>query len=365
MNQPCLKLTAYFAERQRTVGDESRFLADSLLDLFGTSNVAASVMVRGIASFGPRHELRSDLSLSLSHDPAVTIAAVDLEPKIRSVVDDVKAMTGRGLVTLERARLVTRDMGTAALHDFDSHNGDAAKLTVYVGRQERVGGKPAQYAICDLLYRHRIAGAIVLLGVDGTAHGERHRARFIGRNANVPLMILAVGSTEQISAAATELAAQLSNPLLTVERVRLCKRDGELLARPQELPAADDKERIIWQKLMVYTSEGTRHEELPIHRALVQRLLRSETARGATVLRGIWGFYGDHKPHGDKLFQLARGVPVTTIVVDTPESIVRSFDIIDELTTEHGLVTSEMVPGALSLNESQRLGDITLARYDY
>ena len=61
------------------------------------------------------------------------------------------------------------------------------------------------------------------------------------------------------------------------------------------------------------SGRGTRHEELPIHRALVQRLLRSETAAGATVLRGIWGFYGDHKPHGDKLFQLARGVPVTTI----------------------------------------------------
>jgi PII-like signaling protein len=365
MNQPCLKLTAYFAERQRTAGQESKFLTDSLLDLFGKSNLAASVMVRGIASFGPHHELRSDLSLSLSHDPAVTVAAVDLQPKIRSVVDDVLAMTGRGLVTLERARLVTRDMGTTALRDFGSHNGDAAKLTVYVGRQERVAGKPAHYAICDLLRRHGIAGAIVLLGVDGTAHGERYRARFFGRNANVPLMILAVGSTDQISAAATELAALLANPLLTVERVRLCKRDGELFARPQELPSVDDQGRTIWQKLMIYTAEGTRHEGLPIHRELVQRLLHSGTARGATVLRGIWGFYGDHNPHGDKLFQLARAVPVTTIVVDTPESIARSFDIIDEVTTEHGLVTSEMVPAALSLNESQRFGDISLAQYDY
>jgi PII-like signaling protein len=65
-------------------------------------------MLRGIASFGPSHKPRSDVSLSLSEDPAVTIAAVDVEPKIRSLVDDVGAMTGRGLVTLERARLVTR-----------------------------------------------------------------------------------------------------------------------------------------------------------------------------------------------------------------------------------------------------------------
>ena len=369
MNQPCLKLTAYFGERQRTAGDSAVFLADAMLDLFGTSDVATSVMLRGIASFGPSQELRSDVSLSLSEDPAVTVAAVDVEPKILSLLADVDAKTGRGLVTLERARLVTRHRGTDVLRDLQGpnggHNGDAAKLTVYVGRQERVAGKLAYYTICDWLYRHGFAGAIALLGVDGTAHGQRYRARFFGRNVNVPLMIIAIGSTEQVCTAASALDAVVPNPLLTVERVRLCKRDGELLARPQQLPATDDHGRVLWQKLMVYTAEATMYDGLPIHRALLQRLLRSGTTRGATVLRGIWGFHGDHKPNGDKLFQLARRVPVTTIIVDTPQSIARSFDIVDELTSSHGLVTSEMVPAALSLDETQRLGDITLARHDY
>jgi len=35
------------------------------------------------------------------------------------------------------------------------------------------------------------------------------------------------------------------------------------------------------------------------------------------------------------------------------------------LTGSHGLVTSEMVPAALSLDEKQRFGDITLAQHDY
>jgi PII-like signaling protein len=365
MNQPCLKLTAYFGERQRVVGDGARFLADAMFDLFGANDVATSVMLRGIASFGASHQLRSDVSLSLSEDPAVAIAAVDVEPKIRSLVDDVAAMTGRGLLTLERARLVTRQRGADALGNFDAHNGDAAKLTVYVGRQERIAGKVAHYAICELLYRHGFAGAIVLLGVDGTAHGQRCRAHFFGRNVNVPVMIIAIGSTEQVNSAATELAGIVADPLLTVERVRLCKRDGEMFARPQQLPMTDDQGRALWQKLMVYTAEATRYDQLPIHRALVQRLLRSGTARGATVLRGIWGFHGDHKPHGDKLFQIARRVPVTTIIVDTPDSIARSYDIVDELTGRHGLVTSEMVPAVLSLDEAQRLGDISLAQHDY
>jgi PII-like signaling protein len=365
MNQQYLKLTAYFGERQRALAEGARpgFLADSMLDLFGASNVATSVMLRGITSFGPRHVLRTDESLSLSEDPPVTIAAVDFEPKIRDLTDDVIAMINDGMVTLERARLVGRQLGPPALDDADRW--DAAKLTVYVGRQERVAGTRAPYGVCELLHRHGFAGASVFLGVDGTAHGVRYRAKFFGRNVNVPLMIIAVGTTAQVSAAAAELSTALRNPLLTVERVRMCKRDGELFARPQELPQTDDRGRALWQKLMVNTTEATTHDGHPIHRALIRRLLDSDTAHGATVLRGIWGFHGDHKPHGDKLFQLGRQVPVTTIIVDTPESIARSFDIVDQLTTRHGLVTSEMVPAALSFDRSQRRGDTSLAQYDY
>src|ERR1700761_7536639 len=171
VNQPFLKLTTYFGERQRAVADHvSRpgFLADSMLDLFDTREVAASVMLRGIASFGPRQVLRTDESLSLSEDPPVAIAAVDVESKISGLVDDVVAMTGRGLVTLERARLVGGGDELAV------DNGDAVKLTVYVGRQERLGGLPAHRAVCDLLYQRGFSGGAVFLGVDGTRRGERY-----------------------------------------------------------------------------------------------------------------------------------------------------------------------------------------------
>ena len=55
VNQPCLKLTAYFGERQRARDGDGRFLADAMLDLFDDREIATSVMLRGIASFGPRH----------------------------------------------------------------------------------------------------------------------------------------------------------------------------------------------------------------------------------------------------------------------------------------------------------------------
>jgi PII-like signaling protein len=243
------------------------------------------------------------------------------------VLGPARALTPAGLVTVEGARLLA-DTAVAGPDE-------ATKLTVYLGRQERVYRVPAFVAVCDLLHRRGIDGATALLGVDGTAHGRRQRAAFFSRNAEVPMMIIAVGAGEQIGRVLPELGALLRRPLLTLERVRVCKRDGRSLALPGGGP---------WQKLMVYTSETVRHQGQPVHRTIVRRL-RSAGLSGATTLRGIWGFHGDHAPHGDRLLQLGRHVPTVTVVIDTPERIAGAYGIIDELTSERGLVTCETISG--------------------
>ncbi|GAA5132921.1 DUF190 domain-containing protein [Pseudonocardia adelaidensis] len=358
MNLDSLKLTAYFGERQRVGG---RFLADVLLDLFGEREIATSVLLRGAEGFGLRHALRTDRLLTLSEDLPVTAVAVDTQERVEGLLEDVRTIDHCGLVTLERARMLRDDIGPVVLPE-DLH--EATKLTVYVGRQERVYRTPAFLAVCDLLHRRGIAGATVLLGVDGTAHGERARARFFGRNADVPMMIIAVGSGERIGRVLPELGGLLRRPLLTLERVRVCKQRGELLARPHQLPPSDQAGMALWQKLMVYTSERAMHAGQPVHQALVRRL-RETGARGATALRGIWGFHDDRPPHGDRLLQLGRSVPVVTVVVDTPDRIAKSFDVVDEITAEHGVVTSELVPAMRVVSENQRDGTLRLARFSF
>lgn len=354
MDQDSLKLTTYFGERHRT---DDAFVADALLELYGRHEVETSILLRGVEGFGLKHHLRTDRLLTLSEDLPLVSVAVDRREHIDRVLEDVMTVKRHGLVTLERAHMLTGDIGPVSLPE-ELH--EATKLTVYVGRQEQVYNTPAFVAVCELLHRRGIAGASVLLGVDGTAHGTRERARFFGRNANVPLMIIAVGSGPQIARVLPELGGLLRRPLLTLERVRLCKRDGELLARPRALPGVDEHGLAMWQKLMVYTSEQTKHRGIPAHLALVRRL-RQTGASGATSLRGIRGFHGDHPPHGDTLLQLRRRVPVVTIVVGSPEEVERSFSIVDEVTDEGGLVTSEMVPALASIAEGERRGGLRLA----
>lgn len=356
MIEEALKLTVYFGERDRAGG---RFLADALVDLFERHAVATSVLLRGTEGFGVRHHLATDRLLTLSEDLPLVAVAVDTRERIQGMMAEVSAIAGDGLVTLERARMAAGALEAVRL---EQDPGEQTKLTIYCGRQERAAGRPAFVAAVELLRRHGVAGATVLLGVDGTARGVRERARFFARNAEVPLMIVAVGAGEAIARGLPDLGTLLPRPLVTLERVTVCKRDGETLAPPRHLPGADPSGLPLWQKLMVHTSERARANGRALHVHLIRRL-REEGAGGATALRGIWGYHGEHRPHGDRLLSLGRQVPVVTVLVDVPERIRRWFAVVDEVTRGTGLVTSELVPAARASGPNVVRGTLELARH--
>ena len=310
MSKDLLRLTVYLGERKRA---GRRFAVDALLDRFERNAIATSIVLRGMAGFGHKHHLRTDASLSLSEDlPAVAIA-VDTRARIDAVVDDALAIAGDGLVTLEQATLPADPPPTV-------------KLSVHLGRQDRVDGRPAFVALCELLQQHGVGGASALLGVDGTVGGTRERARFLAGNAAVPMLLVAVGAGDRIAAARPAIAAAVPAAVCTEQPV---------WDEPDTSSAGTDLHR-----LTLYTAESQLHAGRPIHRAVLRELRRSG-ASGATTLRGVWGFHGEHPPHGDRLFTLGRHVPAVTVVVDTPDRIVTARAVVGRFTAEHGLVTVE------------------------
>ncbi|ADU00401.1 DUF190 domain-containing protein [Mycolicibacterium gilvum] len=333
-------LTAYFAERHRS-GDG--FLADAILDLCDERQIATSVMLRGIASFGPTQVIRSDRSLSLSEDPPVTVTAVDTAARIGSLAEQVSALVDRGVLTLERGR---------ALPD-GGRPDDTVRLSLHLGRRHRICGLPGYVAVCDLLHRHGFVGAQAYLGVDGTVAGRRCRARFFGRNADVPLTIMGVGTNAQAAAAVDELGNSLPEARFAVAPVAVCKNDGRDVQGP---PAADSA----FQALVVHADESSLSDGRPIHRALIERLKESDHASGATVLRAIWGFRAPGRPHGDRFIQLTRHVPVTTVMIDTASNIEATYPIVDELTRGEGLVTVSALTGMLEVHSGRRHGALDL-----
>ena len=336
MNAEALKLTVYHGERDR-VGRV--FLTEALTEIYARHGLRAGVVMRGAAGFGIKHRLRTDRLLTLSEDLPVVSVAVDERARIEATLRDVEALRFDGLVTLERARLVS---GPAPLPA-------DAKLTVYLGRGGRVYER-----VVGVLHRHGVAGASVLLGVDGTMRGARRRARLLSSNAGVPLMVVSVGAGDRLAAALGELSSRLPDPVMTVERVRICKRDGRRLAEPEALAGTDEHGLALWQLLSVYG--GPRD-----HAGLV-RALRAERAAGATSLRGIWGYHGDHEPHGDVLWQLRRRVPCLTVMVDEPAAVRRLYPIVDRFTERGGLVTTEVVPAFRATGPGLVSGGLRLAR---
>lgn len=354
MTEDALKLTTYFGERLR---NEGRFVADGLQELYSEADIAMSILLRGVEGFGLRHHLRTDHSLSLSEDLPAVAVAVDSRERIQALVERTADLVRPGLITLERAVLYRTGRDEPAL--LPPPTDGEHKLTIYLGRHDRVGGAPAFVAVCELLRQRGIGGATVLLGVDGTRNGLRERAHFMRRNEDVPLMVIAVGAAASIDRVLPEVSALLGDPLITLERIEVCKRDGRLLRRPSPANEPDANGLVMWQKFMVYASEAVLHESLPMHRALTRRL-RAAGVSGSTTLRGIWGFHGDHDPHGDRFLQLGRRAPTVTIVIEHPERSAQVFEIIDELTHDRGLVTSELVPALRSTSARHSRGTLRL-----
>jgi PII-like signaling protein len=187
----------------------------------------------------------------------------------------------------------------------------------------------------------------VLLGVDGTRAGVRTRARLLGRNVDVPMLIVCVGPGAAIARAATELDSALAQPVMTLERVQVLRRDGERLAPLEAIAPVRDHDPVWGQKLTVHSGEDDRVDGHPLHRVLVQRLRRERLA-GATTLRGVYGFHDDLPPRGDHFWQARRHAPVMTIAVDTQERIAQVLGVVEEVTRERGLVTVETVPVRVS-----------------
>jgi PII-like signaling protein len=337
VRQAGVKLTTYFGERDRTAHG---FLADGLSEIYERRQMLASILLRGSAGFGRRHELHSDRSLTLSESlPAVSIA-VDARERIEQALPEVLSIAEHSLVSLERALVLTDDDLLAPdLASFAGAQAGAVKLTVYGGRGVRAGGQAGYVAAIDAIQQAGAAGASVLLGVDGTLHGLRRRARFFARNAEVPLMVLAIGSPEAISVVLPALAGLIEDAAATVERVEVLSGADE----PRAMPSADESGLPIWQKLMVHAEEQAKCDGRPLHTELLLRA-QSAGAAGATVLRGVRGFYGDRGPFADRMRSIKRHAPMHTVIVDTPENIRRLWPLVARVTHDSGLVTSELVP---------------------
>jgi len=133
--------------------------------------VSEAIVFRAAEGFGPLRHVHTDRLLSLSEDLPVVATALARR-------EDVDALLGEVLLR-PAARASSRSSAPASLRpgtsaiDAGDADGDARKLTVHVGRGERVGGRRRSSPSASCCASGASAARACCSAVDGLRDGRR------------------------------------------------------------------------------------------------------------------------------------------------------------------------------------------------
>ncbi len=94
----------YIGERDKHHGTP---LYEAIVLLLRERQFAGATVMRAIMGFGANARIRTQKVLDLSMDLPIVVECVDEEPKIRAILPELDEMIGGGLITLERAHVIT------------------------------------------------------------------------------------------------------------------------------------------------------------------------------------------------------------------------------------------------------------------
>lgn len=94
----------YIGERDKHQG---RPLYEAIVMLLRARHFAGATVTRAIMGFGANARIRTEKVLDLSVDMPIIVECIDEEPKIREILPELDRMIGGGLITLERAQVIT------------------------------------------------------------------------------------------------------------------------------------------------------------------------------------------------------------------------------------------------------------------
>lgn len=94
----------YIGERDKHQGKP---LYEAIVMLLRERQFAGATVLRAIMGFGANARIRTQKLLDLSVDLPIVVECVDEEAKIRAILPELDKMIGGGLITLERAHVIT------------------------------------------------------------------------------------------------------------------------------------------------------------------------------------------------------------------------------------------------------------------
>jgi PII-like signaling protein len=225
-------------------------LYEAIVDLLRKRGIAGATVLRALMGFGRRRFVHGPMNEISSISMPIVVECVDDAERVAAVLPEIDALLDRGLVTLERARVIVyrdhesaprpqgvggkqmgesarvprgaadpMDAATAHVHGL---KGDRTLMRIHIGENDKHGGQPLYAAIVELLRERHYAGATVFRGVLGFgAHARVHRAKLLQLSSDLPIVIECVETEERIAAILPDLDRMIGGGLVTLERVRV------------------------------------------------------------------------------------------------------------------------------------------------
>lgn len=102
--------------------------------------------------------------------------------------------------------------------------GDAKRVTIYIGESDRWHGRPLHDAILELLRAQGCAGATVVRGVAGFGKASRiHTASILRLSQDLPVVIEWVDDPERVGSVLPMLDEMIEGGMVTIEDVHVLR----------------------------------------------------------------------------------------------------------------------------------------------
>jgi uncharacterized protein len=101
---------------------------------------------------------------------------------------------------------------------------EAVLLRIFIGEDDKHGGRPLYQTIVEAARAEHIAGATVLRGPLGYGHSSRlHTTKILRLSEDLPLVIEIVDAVEKIDAFLKTIDPMMGSGLVTLEKVRIIR----------------------------------------------------------------------------------------------------------------------------------------------
>src|SRR5574340_1260422 len=105
--------------------------------------------------------------------------------------------------------------------------GEAKRVTIFIGESDRWHHRPLHTAIVEMLRTEGLAGATVLKGVEGFGKDSRlHTASILRLSEDLPVVVMFVDTAERVEAVLPAIDEMVGGGLVIVEDVHVHKYSG-------------------------------------------------------------------------------------------------------------------------------------------